>query len=89
MIVLIYTDQIWLLLKPVYNRQMINIAQQISNSVSHNITDQIWDAIDISVEQELSDRLWRASYNAATLNPANPRMRHAVLQEMKEYVFES
>jgi flagellar motor switch protein FliG len=68
---------------------MINIAQQISNSVSHNITDQIWDAIDISVEQELSDRLWRTSFDFATLNPANPRMRHAVLQEMREYEFES
>lgn len=68
---------------------MINIAQQISNSVSHNITDQIWDTIDTSVEQELSDRLWRASYDSATLNSANPAMRHAVLQEMRDYEFES
>ena len=68
---------------------MISIAHQISNSVSHTITDQIWDAIDISVEQELSDRLWRTSYDFAILNPANPRMRHTILQEMKEYEFES
>jgi hypothetical protein len=68
---------------------MINIAQQISNSISHTITDMIWDAIESSVEQELSDRLWRASYDFMTLNPANPRMRRTILQEMEEYEFES
>ena len=68
---------------------MTNIAHQISNSVSHNIAGQIWDTIDISVEQELSDRLWRASYDASTLNHVNPAMRDAVLQEMREYEFQS
>ena len=68
---------------------MVSIAHKISNSVSHNITDMIWDAIDISVEQELSDRLWRTSYDFAILNPANPRMRHTILQAIREYEFES
>jgi len=67
-------------------RQMINISQQIYANTSCTIADSIWDSIENRVESELSDKIWRIIYSG-TLRPSNPVVRHAVLQEMREYEF--
>ena len=67
-------------------RQMINISQQIYVNTSYDIVDSIWDSIENRVESELSDRIWRKIYSGAS-RPANPVVRHLILQEMREYEF--